>query len=94
MEQLTLSRHAEITLGGKIYKIYKFSVGKDSNELCTYLLFNVTSHRKLKQQYLQSRPVVVIVDIDNFEEITRMVKDADAAATKAQFIMRLKSGAL
>ena len=83
LEQLTLSRHAEITLGGKIYKIYKFSVGKDSNELCTYLLFNVTSHRKLKQQYLQSRPVVVIVDIDNFEEITRMVKDADAAATKS-----------
>ena len=83
LEQLTLSRHAEITLGGKIYKIYKFSVGKDSTELCTYLLFNVTSHRKLKQQYLQSRPVVVIVDIDNFEEITRMVKDADAAATKS-----------
>ena len=83
LEQLTLSRHAEITLGGKIYKIYKFTVGKNSDELCTYLLFNVTSHRKLKQQYLQSRPVVVIVDIDNFEEITRMVKDADAAATKS-----------
>lgn len=83
LEQLALSRHAEITLGGKIYKIYKFTVGKNSDELCTYLLFNVTSHRKLKQQYLQSRPVVVIVDIDNFEEITRMVKDADAAATKS-----------
>lgn len=83
LEQLTLSRHAEITLGGKIYKIYKFTVGKNSDELCAYLLFNVTSHRKLKQQYLQSRPVVVIVDIDNFEEITRMVKDADAAATKS-----------
>lgn len=83
LEQLSLSRHAEITLGGKIYKIYKFTVGKDSNELCSYMLFNVTSHRKLKQQYLQSRPVVAIVDIDNFEEITRTVKDADAAATKS-----------
>lgn len=83
LEQLSLSRHAEITLGGKIYKIYKFSTGKGANELCSYMLFNVTSHRKLKQQYLQSRPVVVIVDIDNFEEITRMVKDSDAAATKS-----------
>ncbi|MBR5452030.1 MAG: DHH family phosphoesterase [Clostridia bacterium] len=83
LEQLSLSRHAEITLGGKIYKIYKFSVGNDANELCSYMLFNVTSHRKLKQQYLQSRPVVAIVDIDNFEEITRTVKDADAAATKS-----------
>ncbi len=83
IEQLSMSRHAEITLGGKIYKIYKFSVGKGAGELCSYLLFNVTSHRKLKQQYLQSRPVVVIVDIDNFEEITRGIKDSDAAATKS-----------
>ncbi len=82
-EQMALSRHTEILLGGKIYKIYKYAVGKGENELCSYLLFNVTSHRKLKQQYLLSRPVVAIVDIDNFEEITRGIKDSDAAAAKS-----------
>ena len=83
IEQLSLSRHAEVTLGGKIYKVYRHAMGKGAGELCSYLFFNVTSHRKLKQQYMLSRPVVLIVDIDNFEEITRGVKDSDAAATKS-----------
>ena len=82
-EQLSLSRHAEITLGGKIYKVYRHAMGKGAGELCSYLFFNVTSHKKLKQQYALSRPVVVIVDIDNFEEITRGAKDSDAAAIKS-----------
>ena len=83
VEQLGLSRQAEVTLGGKIYKVYRHAMGRGAGELCSYLFFNITSHKKLKQQYILSRPVVLIVDIDNFEEITRGVKDSDAAATKS-----------
>ncbi len=82
-EQLIMSKKAEITLGGKIFKIYRLSSEKGIDDIHTYMLFNITSHRKLKQEYLQSRPVVAIVDIDNFEEITRGIKDSDAAAIKS-----------
>lgn len=82
-EQLTLSRKAEIKLGSKIYQCYRLAAGAADTGVCGYLLFNITAYRKLKQQYLQSRPVVAIVDIDNFDEITRGIKDSDAAAMKS-----------
>lgn len=82
-DQLTVSHHAEVKFGNRIYKMYRFSEGRSAEESCAYMLFDITSHRKLKQEYLQSRPVVAIVDIDNFDEITRGIKDSDAAALKS-----------
>lgn len=82
-EQLVMTKHGEITFGSKIYKIHRIAVTDDQSAAHVYMLFNITKYRKLKQQYQQSRPVVAIVDIDNFEEITRGIKDADAAAAKS-----------
>lgn len=92
-EQLCMSKKSEITLGNKIYKIYRLSSNKGIDDIHTYMLFNVTSHKKLKQEYLNSRPVVAIVDIDNFEEITRGIKDSDAATIKSAIHNRIENWA-
>ena len=92
-DRLEGTKQAELTLGNRIYRIYRIASYETGNGTAVYMLFDVTSYRKLKQEYQQSRPVIAIVDIDNFEEITRGIKDADAASLKSAIHNRIEKWA-
>lgn len=91
-DRLGGTKKAEVTLGSRIYRIYRMAAS-ELEGTAVYMLFDVTSYRKLKQEYQQSRPVIAIVDIDNFEDITRGIKDADAASLKSAIHNRIEKWA-
>lgn len=81
-EEFNTVGHAELTLGDSIFRMHRIGTETGGKRIYAYLLFDITTHRKLRREYRESRPVIALLDIDNFEEITRGARDSDAAAAK------------
>ena len=67
-------------IGGK-----NFLDGTDPNEKITMLIFrDITDFKQMKQAYDMSRPVVVIVVVDNYEELLSGAKESNRASVTSQ----------
>ena len=74
----------EITFRGKRYHVYG-STFSDRNEgvitqFATIFLIDMTEYLNVREEYVRSRPVVSIILVDNYDELTRNMTDNDISA--------------
>ncbi len=94
------SEGREIHFGDNWYRVYsnphEFSIdekiggksfldGDVDDEKITMLIFrDITDYKQMKQTYDMSRPVVLIVVVDNYEELLSGAKESDRASVTSQ----------
>lgn len=72
-----------ITLDKKIYKIFTVAYGEYKTDLSMICFEDITELEKVTQLYEQSKPVVMFISIDNFEDIFQNSKESDKAHIQA-----------
>jgi len=73
--------HNDLTIGDRIYSLYgnTATVEGRSGVFGTIYFIDVTEQRQLKTRYEESRPVVVVVLIDNYEELSKTSSSNDTS---------------
>ncbi len=80
--QLKVSGCAEMEVFGKVYAVYASQCEEDGN-LCSVLYYvDLTDLKLTEREYTATRPVVAILSIDSFEEITDDMPESDQAKFK------------
>lgn len=74
----------EITFGGKRYHVYA-STFSDRNEgvitqFATIFFIDMTEFLNVREEYIRSRPVVSIILVDNYDELTGNMTENDISA--------------
>ncbi len=71
-----LSEKRNIEINGELYTVY---ISKTQNVHETYVLYfvNDTLLKTRSEEYINSRPAVIFIDIDTFDEIVKEMKDSD-----------------
>lgn len=67
----------------RVYGNVNFPDGKHSHALATTYWVDVTELSQLRERYYDSRPMVCIIVIDNYEELMRNVFDSDRSNLRA-----------
>ena len=77
----------DVTLSGRRYRVYGSAVRGDDpdNTLLGMLYFtDLTELYQVRDEYIRSRPVVSIILVDNYEELTKNLTEAAVANLTAQ----------
>lgn len=85
IDSLRKSHHnsLNVTLDKKIYKIFTVAYGEYKTDLSMICFQDITELENITQLYEQSKPVVMSVSIDNFEDIFQNSKESDKAHIQA-----------
>ncbi len=74
----------ELTIGSRRYHIYGNIVAPKSelypNRLANLYFVDMTEFLSVKEEYARSRPIVSIILIDNYDELTNNMSDNDVSA--------------
>ena len=84
VEQLSDTKETEITLGDKTYTISSSHIDDENEALTIYYFFDITKMLVAEENYVLSRPVVAIVELDNIDELTKSAKESEIAAFKGE----------
>ncbi len=79
--------HTHITLGGRSYRIYGTAIhAKDPQGTMLAALYfsDLTDLYQIRDEYVRSRPVVSIILIDNYEELTKNLTESATSNLNAQ----------
>ena len=68
-----------IRLGERWYTVYSNPVQTDASLLYLLYFLDDTEHQELLEEYAQSRPVVMVLYIDNVEELMQNTRDSERA---------------
>jgi len=77
----------DVTLGDRRYRVYGtviHSEGHRSSQLGVLYFTDLTELYQVRDEYIRSRPVVSIILVDNYEELTRNLTDAAISALNAK----------
>lgn len=74
----------EIILGDKIFSVTDSNVDGEGTTLKIYYLFDITELRTVANEYVETRPVVAIVALDNIDEIMKNAKDSEIASFRSE----------
>ncbi len=77
----------DVTLGGRRYRIYGNTIrADDPNSTLLGLLYfaDLTELYQVRDEYIRSRPVVSIILIDNYEELTKNLTEGAISALNAK----------
>ena len=77
----------DVTVGGRRYRIYGNAIHADdpSGTLLAALYFtDLTDLYQIRDEYVRSRPVVSIILIDNYEELTKNLTESATSNLNAQ----------
>ena len=77
----------DVTLGDRRYRIYGSGIHADdpqSTALAVLYLTDLTELYQVRDEYIRSRPVVSIILVDNYEELTRNLTEGAISALNAK----------
>ncbi|MBQ9168373.1 MAG: DHH family phosphoesterase [Oscillospiraceae bacterium] len=77
----------DVTLRNRRYRVYGTTIRADDPDgtmLGVLYFTDLTELYQVRDEYIRSRPVVSIILIDNFEELTKNLSDAAISALRAQ----------
>ena len=77
----------DVTLGGRRYRVYGTAVRMDDPDktMVGMLYFSdLTELYQVRDEYIRSRPVVSIILIDNYEELTKNLSEAAISSLNAE----------
>ncbi len=69
---------------GKVYKLTTEIVKKDEKQLSLVYFKDVTEHKALEIEHSLSRPTIILVMIDNYEDLFLNVKESEKANVSVQ----------
>jgi c-di-AMP phosphodiesterase-like protein len=73
----------DLTLDDRMYKIFTVAYGEYKTDLSMICFQDVTELQNVTKLYEQSKPVVMSISIDNFEDIFQNSKESDKAHIQA-----------
>lgn len=83
LDQFCSGQGAEVNYNGKSYIAY--GICDDINDRVYMLYFSETTQlKKLAEEYLQTRPVVMLILIDNYEELLQNAKESEKSQLLGQ----------
>ena len=65
-----------VTLNGRRYRVYGSILRGSDNRLAVLYLCDLTEMYQIRDEYIRSRPVVAIILIDNYEEMTQNLTES------------------
>ena len=77
----------DVTVSGRRYRVYGTMVRADdplATQLGVIYLTDLTELYQVRDEYIRSRPVVSIILVDNYEELTRNLTDGAISALNAR----------
>ena len=77
----------DVTMNGRRYRIYGTSIRADDNRgtmLGVLYLSDLTELYRIRDEYVRSRPVVSIILIDNYEELTKNLTESGISNLNAK----------
>ena len=77
----------DVTLGQRRYRVYGTQINSksvNSPRLAILYFTDLTELYQVRDEYIRSRPVVSIILVDNYEELTRNLSDAAISALNAK----------
>ncbi len=83
LERLALGHRAEVSVGDRIFVVYGLEADLPDGPQNIYYFIDQTKLKKIATEYTMSRPVVAILAIDSFEEISKSARDSEIAAFKS-----------
>ena len=82
----------EVTVGGRRYVVYGSLArveGRGGGFLATTYWMDVTDYSVARDRFQQTRPVVAIVMLDNYEELMKNLPEASRSALRSQLDVKL-----
>ena len=74
----------DVTLGARRYRIYGNTVRAGETVLALLYFADLTELYQIRDEYIRSRPVVSIILIDNYEELTKNMTEGGISAMNAK----------
>ena len=77
----------DVTMNGRRYRVYGTSIRADDNRgtmLGVLYLSDLTELYRIRDEYVRSRPVVSIILIDNYEELTKNLTESGISTLNAK----------
>ena len=78
---------SDVSLEGRRYRVYGSVIHSDDrkdSQMAVLYFTDLTELYQVRDEYIRSRPVVSIILIDNYEELTRNLSDAATSALNAK----------
>lgn len=78
----------DVAFCGREFTVYKTTTTADSN---IYYLFDNTKLKYLAREYRATRPVSLVIDLDNFSEITKNLRESDKNGYKSHIFREIEN---
>ncbi len=82
VSSLAMSGKGEMTIKNKHYQIYASKYQEQSIEYQVLYYADITDLRNISKEFVATRPVVAIISVDSFDEITSNMPESDQGAFK------------
>lgn len=77
----------EVSYKGRYYNVYISPVADEQNEQDTLYVtyfFDITQLKLINLEYFESRPVIMLIVVDNYDELQQNLKDSERTRVMAQ----------
>ena len=81
---ISVSDRADVSFGGRKYTVYKTCYEAGGEKFDTLYFFDVTDLKRIADEFDASRPVVMIMSIDSFDELTVNLAESERASVRGQ----------
>ena len=78
---ISVSDRADVSFGGRKYTVYKTCYEAGGEKFDTLYFVDVTDLKRIADEFDASRPVVMIMSIDSFDELTVNLAESERAAS-------------
>ena len=88
---LTLSDRADISFLGRSYTVYRSEYETAGERYDAFYFADITDLKKIADEFDSSRPVVMIMSIDSFDELTGNLAESERASVRGQIEREIES---
>lgn len=81
---ISVSDRADVSFGGRKYTVYKTCYEAGGEKFDTLYFVDVTDLKRIADEFDASRPVVMIMSIDSFDELTVNLAESERASFRGQ----------
>ena len=81
---ISVSDRADVSFGGRKYTVYKTCYEAGGEKFDTLYFVDVTDLKRIADEFDASRPVVMIMSIDSFDELTVNLAESERASVRGQ----------
>lgn len=90
-EKAFSAKGQSILLGDRRYTVFGVRTTKQSGDLICLYMVDDTELKLVKQEYMESRPSIMLIMLDNYEEFMQNLKESEKAQIAAQIEALLES---